>query len=307
MRLVDQIIQDHCWDVARSEPGQMMRLHPNSDTRTALERCAVRYVLDPASSRQCSDLLNDAPAMFNPADSYLRVASESIWLELFSDPANDVRNTRRLRIGALVSTDSSGRRGTIQGFYEGPDRPRMDGGCIEFDLDRALQPGPLAFRMRQASLPHLNMLFEHTLLTLRPECSSVLRGKPEVAQRAFVSDLAENCWFHLPAVLAFSAMLNSGGILEQQPSNLDKINRARCKAKKRPLLDHVEVRMDLGFTRACLGGEGLGVTRSSPRLHYVRGHLVRRGAMTFWRSSHLRGDVAQPVLPRTINFRAQGR
>jgi hypothetical protein len=42
-------------------------------------------------------------------------------------------------------------------------------------------------------------------------------------------------------------------------------------------------------------------TRRRPRLHRVRGHLVRRGSSLFWRVPHLRGSArAGSVKSRTV-------
>jgi hypothetical protein len=41
--------------------------------------------------------------------------------------------------------------------------------------------------------------------------------------------------------------------------------------------------------------------RRSPRLHHVRGHLVRREDRVFWRTPHLRGSALQGVVrSRTV-------
>jgi hypothetical protein len=41
--------------------------------------------------------------------------------------------------------------------------------------------------------------------------------------------------------------------------------------------------------------------RHPPRLHHVRGHIVRREDRIFWRKPHLRGDASQgQVRSRTV-------
>jgi hypothetical protein len=43
--------------------------------------------------------------------------------------------------------------------------------------------------------------------------------------------------------------------------------------------------------------------RLSPRLHHVRGHIVRRGASVFWRSPHMRGSARLgQVRSRTVDL-----
>ena len=44
-----------------------------------------------------------------------------------------------------------------------------------------------------------------------------------------------------------------------------------------------------------------GAGRRSPRLHHVRGHLVRRDSQVFWRLPHLRGNASRGVVrSRTV-------
>jgi hypothetical protein len=51
------------------------------------------------------------------------------------------------------------------------------------------------------------------------------------------------------------------------------------------------------------GAGGEHGCRRSPRLHHVRGHLVRRGSRLFWRVPHLRGSArAGRVCTRTVTW-----
>ncbi len=79
------------------------------------------------------------------------------------------------------------------------------------------------------------------------------------------------------------------------------INRKRQALGRLALLDHVEVRASLDavhqpYTRA-MQTDG----RQSPRLHHVRGHLVRRDNRVFWRTPHLRGSALRGMVrSRTV-------
>jgi len=64
--------------------------------------------------------------------------------------------------------------------------------------------------------------------------------------------------------------------------------------------------MRLGYDRYSDGAKQDDAERPTPRLHFVRGYIVRRSGQTFWRTSHLRGDAAKPVISRTIRFNAFG-
>lgn len=307
MRLLDQIMHESRSQTIPQSGGRTAKFFGLLEAKAALEQCPIRYILDQQSSRQCSDLVNNAPAMFDPADPFLRVAAERMWVEFFTDPVEGASATCQSKVGVLVSADATGRRGTLQGFYEHSGRPLIDHGAIVFDLDRPPAAGAWSLRLRQASLPHLNPLLGHTLLTVRPECRPLFGAAPDTTRQAMFSRLAEGCWYLLPVVLTFSAMLNSGGILREQPSDLKRPNRTRGTARKRSLLDHIEISMQLGFGHASIDGDGERSSRSTPRLHYVRGHVVRRSDKTFWRSSHLRGEGMQPARGRTIEFRSRAQ
>jgi hypothetical protein len=102
-------------------------------------------------------------------------------------------------------------------------------------------------------------------------------------------------------LLAFVLLLATRTGLPQSRSDFDRLNRARLKTGKKPLLDHIEVRAPLlpeYFSQPPAERRG---TRFGPRLHHVRGHLVRRGSQLFWRVPHLRGSArAGFVRTRTV-------
>ena len=305
MRLFEQILLRNYPQRVLGSTRSPFKLFGLLEAKADLRDCHSRYILDRESSRQCSDLVNNAHAMFDPTDPFLRVAAERMWVEFYSDPVDPAIGEKQSRVGALIVANPSGRCGRIQGFYEGKDGPLIDYGSVLFDLDKELTPSDCSFHMRQATLTHLNPLFDHALLVVRPECRALLLDHPPPVQAELSRRLAEGCWYLLPVILAFSIMLNSRGILRRQSTSAGKTDQQAAKANKRALLDHIEIRMDLDFSYACLDKQRINGTRSPPRPHYVRGHVVRRAGKTFWRSSHLRGDVDQPVVPRTVTFRSR--
>jgi hypothetical protein len=84
------------------------------------------------------------------------------------------------------------------------------------------------------------------------------------------------------------------------PVSRAAINRKRLANGRAPLLDHVEVNASLdAVATAESAADGSG--RQSPRLHHVRGHLVRRENRVFWRVPHLRGSGCRgAVRSRTV-------
>jgi len=84
------------------------------------------------------------------------------------------------------------------------------------------------------------------------------------------------------------------------PVSRAAINRKRLANGRGPLLDHVESeRVARAVSTAEHSDDGSG--RQSPRLHHVRGHLVRREQRVFWRVPHLRGSGTRgAVRTRTV-------
>jgi len=104
-------------------------------------------------------------------------------------------------------------------------------------------------------------------------------------------------------LLAFFLLLNAKGATRPVPILRSILNRKRLARDRAPLLDHVEVHASLPpETRARNdASEDMAGVRRPPRLHHVRGHLVRREDRVFWRAPHLRGNALQgSVRSRTV-------
>jgi len=105
----------------------------------------------------------------------------------------------------------------------------------------------------------------------------------------------------IPLVLAFILLLSAKDATRSIPVSRAAINRKRQAHGRPPLLDHIEVRasLDAVYDADPTGAELVG--RQSPRLHHVRGHLVRRDNRVFWRVPHLRGSgLRGMVRSRTV-------
>jgi hypothetical protein len=108
-------------------------------------------------------------------------------------------------------------------------------------------------------------------------------------------------------MLTFFLLLATRPGLPRRPLMLERLNRARSKSGKAPLLAHLEVFAPLIPEYPPSGGTGPGIERRPRRLHHVRGHLVRRGSQLFWRVPHLRGSCrAGVVRTRTVAWTMDG-
>jgi hypothetical protein len=111
----------------------------------------------------------------------------------------------------------------------------------------------------------------------------------------------------IPVMLTFFLLLATRPGLPRRPLVLERLNRARSKSGKAPLLAHMEVFAPLIPEYPPAGGIGQSLSRRPRRLHHVRGHLVRRGSQLFWRVPHLRGSCrAGVVRTRTVTWTVDG-
>jgi hypothetical protein len=119
-------------------------------------------------------------------------------------------------------------------------------------------------------------------------------------KRRLVTESLNSIAWDAPFVIAFLLLLSAKDATRSIPVSRAAINRKRLAHGRAPLLDHIEVNACLdAVSIADSGGEPSG--RHSPRLHHVRGHLVRREQRVFWRTPHLRGSAARgAVRSRTV-------
>jgi hypothetical protein len=108
----------------------------------------------------------------------------------------------------------------------------------------------------------------------------------------------------MPIALAFCLLLGANNALESRPVERSRLNRSRAQKGKPCLLDHVEVCSPLlsAEMRTTPGRSAENPARRR-RLHFVRGHLVRRHSQLHWRVAHLRGRASVGVVrTRTITL-----
>ncbi len=119
-------------------------------------------------------------------------------------------------------------------------------------------------------------------------------------KRRLIEDSIDSIAWDAPFVLAFLLLLSAKDATRLVPVSRTAINRKRLASGRAPLLDHIEVNASLDdVSTSESAGEGSG--RQSPRLHHVRGHLVRRENRVFWRVPHLRGSGSRgAVRSRTV-------
>lgn len=295
MRLIDRVVAASAEVDLPDERGRAHRLPGVGSRAEAIRQCELRYILDETASRECMNLVvrpNDG--LLDPDNGLLRLPATQFWVEWLgmADCGGHPK------VGALVETTEDGLAGCITGYWEDEQgRAVTMGVSIGFDLTQVpRRPSAL----RHATYEHLNGLLGRTQLALDPCWAAYFRGLPAQPFDDVVQAMANGSWYYAPIVFAFAAMLNSRDVLEQNPSQLERLNRARLRRGREPLLDHIEVRMKLRRSGDNDQAFGHAHLRSSPRLHHVRGHFVHRAGKTFWRASHLRGDAERPIRTKTV-------
>lgn len=298
MRLCDRIAQASEPLVIEDAAGLHEMPGPERDA-AEIRSTPVRYVLDDRAREYCLDVLTLDQAMFVPENMALRMPAERFWVEWRSRPRD--LNGRRLQSGVLVEASPDGRSGTARSFWmqEGGPLDRAQA-RVRFDLDEKVPAGPDAVR---PTLHGLDELAPHLLAEVDPEWLAHLRRAGSHQAIEARRRIAAPLWGDLMLTFLFSSVLASRVFAPRQVSR-GRLNVARAKRGRGELLDHVEVHLALANLDAA-SGHGASGQRAIPRLHLVRGHMVQRGGKQFWRSSHMRGDLAKRALTRTVKVTAR--
>jgi hypothetical protein len=119
-------------------------------------------------------------------------------------------------------------------------------------------------------------------------------------KRRLINESISSIAWDAPFLVAFLLLLSAKDATRLIPVSRAALNRKRAANGRAPLLDHIEVNASLDAVSTA-GSAGDFSGRQSPRLHHVRGHLVRREHRVFWRVPHLRGSAARgTVHSRTV-------
>lgn len=291
MRLLDQVVQA-CAPVEIEDMAGRHRMTGCIERAPAVTACPLRWVLQPNVAQRCRDLLRTDREMLVPENMLLRAPAAQFWLEWMDWGAG--------RTGLLVNADAEGRRGTVEVFWEHADRePDYAQGTLEFDFAEAIWDR--RGEDRYAFEPEAHPLAPHLLLHVHREWLPHLFAKGPVEARRAIEQIACNTVSAAEMLFAFAALMLDRPEIDNRPADLAKLNRSRAAKGKPPLLDHLEVSFNLLGLAAERRREG--AVRSGSRLHFVRGHMVRRDGKAFWRRSHLRGDASQPIKTRTVTVR----
>jgi hypothetical protein len=302
------------------------RLNSAHDFAREIAACPLRYVLADDLIRLCTALAYSRGAKTLDCADLLHVPATSVWVEWLADASraeleaygvkHQTSTPLARRCGALVRASVDGRRGVIRTFWSGPQQPDVLASSVEayFDLDTSVDEAPeptdgatgAAFTLfdsaRKGGDDLLRRCFRFRYEKSWADyyqCAQLSSFERHAVLRHALGTIA----FEVPILLTFFLLLATRSGLPRRPENYERLNRARSRARKALLLDHVAVHAPWVPEFPTVAEAGVGGGRRGPRLHHVRGHLVRRGSQLFWRVPHLRGSARSGVVrSRTVTW-----
>jgi hypothetical protein len=330
MRLLDLIAQSCKPFIARPHAvGTPMVVTGPSDFSHQIAACPLRFVIADDLTRACAELAFADGIRLAGCLDLLRFPAPQLWVE-WSDAihqqvihrcgtiAQGDPDAPGRQVGVLLQAAPCGRSAMARTFWSVPDPAQgrdvhMSPLETYIDLDDMFKPVANTdgmFRGDYASLtqPHdagltdllrrVRFRFDDKWLNYY---SQAARDAPsrELVGRKSLAAVAHDT----PLLLAFFLLLNAKGATRPLPVERSTLNRKRRAQDRAPLLDHIEVHASLpGHPghEADAAENGFGM-RHPPRLHHVRGHLVRREDRVFWRTPHLRGNALRGMVrSRTV-------
>jgi hypothetical protein len=289
------------------------------ELRTSVPRCPLRYVLATDVSDFCLRTVADNAAFLHETADIVGAPAPAFWVEWNASPCQKrlqelgvvepgVVRFERDRAGLYVECDARGRRGRISVCSGSPDDQESVEIApfeIQFDFDNpnlretaAREDDSIGVATPRS--PGLSKLLGFVIFRLYSPWSERLESiKSPERFRATCMPAMWRTVMDFPMLWAFLALLNARNAVTVAAADLERLNVARARRGRRPLLSHLEVRSVIASTAR--GAGGIGEERAQPRLHLVRGHLVRRRDKVFWRTGHMRGHADRGTIEtRTV-------
>jgi hypothetical protein len=289
--------------------------------------CPLRFVLGDDLTRASAELAFADGAQLAECMDLLRIPAPLMWVE-WSDEVHQkvIHDTGSAadfdaaapgrRVGVLLRASSDGQRALARTFWVGAaaaDHSDVTLSPLETHIDlrgEFTEPSDIGGILNggfagitDPANPAMASLLDHVRFRFDDTWGAYYRAAasdPE-AQRHVVHATLAAVARDVPLLLAFFLLLSAKDATRSIPISRAAINRKRQAHGRWGLLDHVEVRASLDavhepdFRAVEIDG------RQSPRLHHVRGHLVRRDDRVFWRTPHLRGSAARGMVrSRTV-------
>lgn len=330
MRLLDLVAQsrDPIVILPRAQGAHPITVSSPRDFAHTIVDCPLRFVIADDLTRASAELaFADGDRLAGCLD-LLRIPAPVLWVE-WSDavhqqvicecgivPQRDPDALGR-RVGVLLRASLTGRSAIARTFWsveaaDGECEAQMSPVETFIELDGGFEPATLdageMLRGHYAGVTYgadagVAALLERVRFQIDDQWLNYYRAaapdlnERQTIARASLAAVASD----IPLLLAFFLLLNAHGATRRMPVARGILNRKRMERDRAPLLDHIEVHASLPELSAARDEDAEAGSRRSPRLHHVRGHLVRREDRVFWRTPHLRGSALQGVVrSRTV-------
>jgi hypothetical protein len=330
VRLLDHVVQCTSPFVVRQSCGALWQLTGPKDFAQELDQCPLRYVLADELVRACIELAYAEGDGLSGCLDLIHFPAERLWIEWNAAPERE-ELSRALRDcpgsqpieldgsrhGVLIEASADGRIGRLLTFWlprTEPPEPQLAAVETLIDLDGDLPQAPPAELLEGAEVavsdhrnPHLDALLQCARYRLLPAWQryySAVSHTADERERVIRCSLGTVA-FLVPTVLALFLLMAVRPGLPQVPIQLARLNAKRARLGKAPLLEHIEVHCPVFASPVVAPSRQAAFTtpRTGPRLHHVRGHIVRREDAIFWRRPHWRGHLrVGAVRTRTVTL-----
>jgi hypothetical protein len=327
MRLLDSVARCQSPLVIPSALDASTPIHVTGPSRFApqVAACPLRFVLGDDLARASAELAFADGARLVGCLDLLRMPASNLWIE-WNDEVHQrvIYETRSAagaesaatgrKVGILLRSSPDGLSAIGRTFWAdaaGDESAEVTLSPLEthFDLRGEFEPADAndaisgafvdATHSRNPAtatlLGHVRFRFDETWADYyRPAAAD-----PQFRHRLITESITSIAW-DAPLILAFLLLLSAKDATRKAPVSRAAINRKRLANGRALLLDHIEVNASLDAVSSVDPAGEIG-GRQSPRLHHVRGHLVRREDRVFWRVPHLRGSGTRgTVRSRTV-------
>ncbi|MEP6549038.1 MAG: hypothetical protein ABJD53_16395 [Gammaproteobacteria bacterium] len=328
MRLLDKVAscQMPLRLVLDRRPEVLFEVTGPSTYASQVAACPLRFVLGDDITRASAELAFADGAQLADCLDLLRIPASLMWVEWNDEMHQKVIHATGSvvdfdaaapgrHVGVLLRASADGQRALARTFWVhtaaaesadvvlSPLETHIDlgGGFAEAAEIDGILAGGLAGITDPAN-PAMASLLDHVRFRFDDTWSAFYRAaatNPE-AQRHVVYESLAAVARDVPLLLAFFLLLSAKEATRSIPISRVAINRKRRELGRLALLDHVEVRASLDAVQEPARAVEVD-GRQSPRLHHVRGHLVRRDNRVFWRTPHLRGSASRGMVrSRTV-------
>jgi len=322
MRLLDLINQGHSAHIVADDGRE---LPGAARYATAIRACPLRYILSDELARCATQLAFAEGDRLSSCLDLIRVPAQSLWVEwadlpraeaLKAIPSLETKElgTGNRRGGAFIMAASDGRSGEMRSFWSAPDEQAYLSPVITtFDFDQSPRiTAPIhssSWRgdtfLHMDGEPAIEELLEHLHFHFDEGWAAYYNARchTDTLKAAVLRSSLGGCAFDAPMLMALLLLLGARDLLPRQEVRHERLNHIRHRSGKPRLLEHIELSAPLDPPPVRGRANADEPTRVSPRLHHVRGHIVRRGPAVFWRSPHMRGSARLgQVLSRTVTL-----